>query len=133
MPRFPQMQFPPMQSAMRAMLPLAFVGAASLVVGGCLPQVAAMNCKKVRSDTLHVGTNHTCQFRYDHGDVARYVVIVTQPPRYGQATAKGKYLTYAARPGFSGEDLLKIKVERRGVGHVQWETLTVKVKVGSTV
>lgn len=118
---------------MRAMLLLALAGVASFLVGGCLPQITSVDCKKVKSDTLQVGANNTCQFRYDHGDVARYIVIVTQQPRHGRATAKGKYLTYAAKPGFTGEDQMKIKVERRGVGHVQWETLTVKVKVGSTV
>ena len=58
------------------------------------------------------------------------MVVVTQPPRHGQATSKGKYLTYGARPGFKGDDVMKIRVERGGVGHVQWQDLNVKVKVG---
>lgn len=117
----------------RTSLQLAFAGAAALILAGCLPNVASLGCKRERSDMLHVGLNKTCQFRYDHGDVALYEVIVLQPPRQGQATAKGKYLTYAARPGFRGEDQLKIRVARRGVGHVQWQDLTIKVKVGSPV
>ena len=33
--------------------------------------------------------------------------------------------------GFKGEDVMKIRVERRGVaGNVQWQDLAVKVKVG---
>ena len=96
-----------------------------------MPQVVSVNCKRISDSQLEVGAGNTCQFRYDHGDVARYVVVVTQPPRQGQATSKGKFLTYAAKPGFKGDDVMKIRVERRGVaGNVQWQDLNVKVKVG---
>jgi hypothetical protein len=95
-------------------------------------ELAGVNCKMVRSDELHVGADRTCQFRYDQGDVAKYVVVVTRPPAHGEASGEGKYLKYVAKPGFVGEDRLTIKVERRGVGHVQWQTLAVKVKVGPT-
>jgi hypothetical protein len=117
-------------SLARRSLPLFVIGAA-LALGGCMPQVASGGCKKISDGQLQVGAGSTCQFRYDQGDVARYVVVVTQPPRQGQAVSKGKFLTYAAKPGFKGEDVMKIRVERRGVaGNVQWQDVNVKVKVG---
>jgi hypothetical protein len=96
-------------------------------------KLASFNCKKVKSDVLHVGRDQSCRFPYDDGDVAKYVVVVTQAPAHGQASGEGKYLRYVANPGFVGEDRLTIKVERRGVGHVQWQTVAVTVQVGSTV
>jgi hypothetical protein len=109
---------------------LALAGTAALSLGGCMNEMMSFDCKKVGRDLLQVGKDRSCKFRYDGGDVARYVVVVTRPPTYGQATGSGKYLNYIAKPGFVGEDRLTIKVERRGVGHVQWETLSLRVKVG---
>jgi hypothetical protein len=80
---------------------------------------------------LHVGADQSCNFRYGHGDSARYVVKVTREPDWGQATGDGHYLRYVAKPGFVGVDYLTIRVVRRGIGHVQWENLSVTVKVGS--
>jgi hypothetical protein len=57
---------------------------------------------------------------------------VTRAPIFGEANGEGKYLKYVARKGFKGEDRLTIRIERRGVGHVQWENRTVTVKVGPT-
>jgi hypothetical protein len=111
---------------------LALAGTAALSLGGCMNEMMSFDCKKVGRDLLQVGKDRSCKFRYDGGDVARYVVVVTRPPTYGQATGSGKYLNYIAKPGFVGEDRLTIKVERRGVGHVQWETLSLRVKVGPT-
>ena len=109
--------------------------AAALLLGGCKYDLASFNpsCKRVKGSELHVGQDQTCKFRYDHGDVAVYVVKVTRAPLFGEATGEGKYLKYVARRGFTGEDRLTIRIERRGVGHVQWETQTVTVKVGPTV
>jgi hypothetical protein len=109
---------------------LTLVGAASLLLSGCLDQLASANCTKLKSNELRVGPGQDCRFRYDGGDVARYVVKVTRQPVYGEAKGEGKYLHYVARKGFIGEDRLSIRVERRGVGHVQWENHNVTVKVG---
>ena len=109
---------------------LTLLATAALSLAGCIGEFASASCKKVKADILQVGPGETCTFRYDEGDVARYVVVVTGQPSNGKASGDGKYLTYVARPGFKGEDRLTIKVERRGVGHVQWRTLQVKVKVG---
>ena len=114
----------------RNSITLALLGAASLMLGGCLNEIAGVNCKKIRSDTLHVAPDQSCRFRYDQGDIAKYVVVVTRQPTYGEAKGEGKYLKYVARRGFVGEDRMTIRVERRGVGHVQWQTLNVTVKVG---
>jgi hypothetical protein len=111
-------------------LRLALIGAAALSLGGCLDQLASANCAKLRSTVLQVGKDQSCKFRYDEGDVARYVVQVTRPPVHGEAAGQGKYLQYVAKRGFVGEDSLKIRVVRRGVGHVQWQDLSVTVKVG---
>jgi hypothetical protein len=110
------------------------LAAAALLVGGCKLDVASFsgNCKRVRGNELHVAQNQTCKFRYDQGDIAKYVVKVMRAPTYGEATGEGKYLKYVAKPGFKGEDRLVIRIERRGVGHVQWETRTLTVKVGPT-
>jgi hypothetical protein len=109
---------------------LALIGVATLALGGCMDQFAAANCAKVKSTELHVGPGQECRFRYDSGDVARYVVKVTRQPTFGEARGEGRYLRYVARKGFVGEDSLTIRVERRGVGHVQWQNHTVTVKVG---
>lgn len=88
-------------------------------------------CKQVRGNEVHVAKNKTCKFSYDGRDMAKYVVTVTGQPMHGQATGEGQYLRYAAKPGFVGEDRLTIRIERR-LAHVQWETQTVKIKVGPT-
>jgi len=114
---------------------LCFVIAASaLLLGGCKVDLASLNgsCKRVKGTELHVAENQTCKFRYDHGDIAKYVVKVVRAPIYGEAKGEGKYLKYVARQGFKGEDRLTIRIERRGVGHVQWETRQLTVKVGPT-
>jgi hypothetical protein len=113
-----------------AHLALASIGVVALLLGGCRYEFASMGCKKVHSDELHVAHGQSCKFRYDQGDVAKYVVVVTKPPYYGEASGDGKYLKYVAKPGFTGDDHLTIKVVRQGVGHVQWETRKVTVKVG---
>jgi hypothetical protein len=120
---------PSHRQAARKALRLALVCAAPLVLGGCLDQIANLNCKKVKSTELHVRPDSSCRFRYDHGDIAKYVVVVTRQPSYGEAKGDGKYLKYVAKRGFVGEDRVGIRVVRRGVGHVQWENLTVTVKV----
>lgn len=112
-------------------LRLALVAPAVLLLAGCKYEMAGFNCKQEQRDALWVAQDQTCRFKYDEGDVARYVVIVTRKPTFGEAKGEGKYLTYVARPGFVGEDRLNIKVERRGVGHVQWRNLSVTVKVGT--
>jgi hypothetical protein len=118
--------------ATRGPLMLALAGAAALLLGACNFDVAGIDCTKVTSDTLHVGKGQTCRFKYGGDDIARYVIQVTGAPTHGEAVSKGRYLTYIAKPGFVGDDRLTIKVERQGVGHVQWQTLHVKVKVGPT-
>jgi hypothetical protein len=123
-----QIQCRPMR---RRSLYLALLCVASLSLGGCYKDFAGFNCKKVRADVLQVGPNASCRFRYGHSDIAKYVVVITRAPIYGEASGQGQYLRYVAKPGFVGEDRLSIKVVRRGVGHVQWQDLTVKVKVGS--
>ena len=114
----------------RRLLPFTLICAAPLLLGGCKLDVASANCAKVGSDQLRVLTGQTCKFGYDQGDVARYEVIVTRAPTYGTASGEGKYLKYAPRSGFVGEDHLSIKVVRKGVGHVQWQDLRVRVTVG---
>jgi hypothetical protein len=118
----------------RGPLQFALVVMAALSLGGCKYEFANIDCKKVKSNELHVGTGKTCKFKYDWGDTAKYTVVVTRPPAHGQAAGEGKYLKYVAKPGFKGEDRLTIRVERRGIaglGQLQWETLSLKVKVGS--
>lgn len=122
----------PQRAIWRNALRLALVGALALPLGGCLDTIASVNCKKVKSDELRVGKDQSCRFAYSHGDVAKYVVVVTRQPTFGEARGEGKYLRYVAKPGFVGEDTLSIKIERRGVGHVQWENRTVRVRVGPT-
>jgi hypothetical protein len=117
--------------ATRGPLMVALAGAASLL-GACNLDVASLECTKVTSDTLHVGAGQTCRFKYGGDDIAHYVVEVTGAPTHGEAVSKGRFLTYMAKPGFVGDDRLTIKVERQGTGHVQWQTLEVKVKVGPT-
>jgi hypothetical protein len=117
----------------RRLFSFALLGIAAFSLGGCMEKLAGANCKKVQSDLLLVGSDQACKFAYDHGDMARYVVVVTRQPTYGEASGSGKYLKYVAKPGFRGEDRLTIKVERRGVGHVQWQDLTVRVRVGPHV
>jgi hypothetical protein len=108
------------------------IAAAAVLLGGCKFDLAAFNsnCKRVKGNELHVAQNQTCKFRYDQGDIAKYVVKVTRPPMFGEASGEGKYLKYVARKGFKGEDRVSIRIERRGVGHVQWENRTVTIKVG---
>jgi len=114
--------------------PYLALAASALLLGGCNFDVASFNgsCKRLRSNELHVAENQTCKFRYDQGDIAKYVVKVMRAPLYGEAKGEGKYLKYVAKPGFKGEDRLVIRIERRGIGHVQWETRTLTVKVGPT-
>ncbi len=123
----------PMQFYARAMRygALAIIGAAALSLGGCKFELASMGCDRVRPNELHVSEGQICKFRYDQGDVARYVVKVTRPPIHGEAKGQGRYLTYMAKPGFTGEDRLTIRIERRSLGHVQWQVQTVTVKVDS--
>jgi hypothetical protein len=116
----------------QAALRLALVGTAALPLAGCLDTIASVNCKKISSSELRVGKDQSCRFAYSYGDVAKYVVVVTRQPTFGEARGEGKYLRYVAKPGFVGEDTLSIKIERRGVGHVQWENRTLRVKVGPT-
>lgn len=123
----------PDRSAWWRLLPLVALGVAALLLSGCKLELASLGCKKVRSSEVRVAAGQTCRFKYDHGDMAKYVVVVTRPPLHGHATGEGKYLRYVAKPGFAGEDRLGIRVERRGIGHTQWENLTVTVKVGPTV
>ena len=105
--------------------------AAAMLLGGCKYDLAAFNpnCKKVKSTELHIARDQACSFRYDWGDYAKYVVVVTQPPTHGEAKGEGKYLRYVPKPGFVGEDRVTIRVERR-FAHLQWETKTVTIKVG---
>ena len=108
--------------------------AAALLVGGCNFDVAYFNggCQRVKGTELRVGQDQTCKFGYDQGDMAKYVVKVTRQPIFGEAMGEGNYLKYVARKGFKGEDSLTIRIERRGIGHVQWETRRITVKVGPT-
>ena len=117
----------------RVVFSLAVVTSA-LLLTGCKVDLAAFNgnCKRVNGRELHVGKDQTCKFRYDQGDIAKYVVKVTRAPTFGEATGEGKYLKYVARRGFKGVDNLTIRIERRGIGHVQWETRQVTIKVGPT-
>ncbi|MBI4275394.1 MAG: hypothetical protein HY659_11920 [Rhizobiales bacterium] len=118
----------------RRPLQFVLVAIAVLSLGGCKYEFANVDCKKMKSTELHVGTGKTCKFRYDWGDTAKYTVVVTRPPAHGQATGEGKYLKYVAKPSFRGEDRLTIRVERRGIagiGQQQWETLSLKVTVGA--
>jgi hypothetical protein len=112
--------------------PLYLVIAVPLLLGGCNFDMASMNgtCKRVKGNEVFVAQNQTCKFRYDQGDIAKYVVKVIRQPTFGDAKGEGKYLRYAAKRGFRGVDQLTIRIERRGVGHVQWETRQVTVKVG---
>lgn len=114
----------------RRWLALALAGALTLALGGCLDKLVSAGCKRVKSTELHVAPGKTCNFSYAWGDAALYVVKVTQPPAFGVAAGEGKYLKYVAKPGFTGEDRLRIRVARRGVGHVQWQDFSVTVKVG---
>jgi hypothetical protein len=127
---FPFLQMP----ARRRALELVVVGAASLLLGGCLENIgslAGFGCKRVKSTKLKVTTDATCKFRYGSGDFAKYVVVVTRQPTYGEAYGEGKYLKYVAKPGFVGEDHLNICGERRGIGHVQWQNHSIAVRVGT--
>ena len=121
----------PMQFSARAMRygALAIIGAAALSLGGCNFELAAMGCEQVRASELRVSEGQICKFRYDQGDAARYVVTVMRPPVHGEARGHGRYLTYVAKRGFTGEDRLTIRIERRGIGHLQWQMQTVTVKV----
>lgn len=110
---------------------LAAVATASLALGGCLDNLAFAGCRRESATLLHVGADQSCSFRYGYGDNARYVVKVTSEPDYGSATGDGHLLRYVAKPGFRGEDYLTIKVERHGIGHIQWENHRVTVRVGS--
>lgn len=116
----------------RRPLRLALLGAIAFPLGGCLNNLAGY-CKQLSANVLLVAENGKCKARYSHGDVARYVVFIARPPAYGEAIGQGPFLHYIAKPGFKGEDQLSIRVERRGIGHVQWETRKIKVKVGSNV
>jgi hypothetical protein len=118
----------------RRWLPLAFAGAAALALGGCMDDLSLFSgfgCKRVKSTELHVAQDATCKFRYSQGDAALYVVKVLSEPMYGSASGKGKYLHYVAKQGFVGTDHVRIRVFRRGIGHVQWQDYAVTVKVGS--
>jgi hypothetical protein len=126
-----QQTFGQLPAPRRGALALAMVGAAALALGGCKYELAGFGCKKINGDVLQVAPGQSCKFRYDEGDIAKYVVEVTRQPYYGEASGEGKYLRYVAKPGFTGEDQLTIKVVRRGVGHVQWQTRRVTVKVGT--
>jgi hypothetical protein len=120
--------------ARRRTLQVAVIGAASLLLGGCLDNLGGLvgfNCKRVKSTQLQVGQDATCEFNYGYGDMAKYVVVVTRQPTFGDASGDGSYLKYVAKPGFVGEDQLSIRVERRGIGHVQWQNYKLTVKVGS--
>jgi len=120
--------------ARRRVLQLAVIGAASLLLGGCLENIgslAGLGCKRVKSTEPKVATDATCKFGYGSGDFAKYVVVVTRQPTYGDAYGEGKYLKYVAKPGFVGENHLNIRVERQGIGHVQWQNHSITVKVGT--
>jgi hypothetical protein len=127
------LQFMPRPARRRA-LQWAVIGALSLLLGGCLDNLGGLvsfNCKRVNSRVLQVGQDASCRFRYGYGDMAKYVVTVTRQPMFGDASGQGAYLKYVAKPGFVGEDSLNIRVERRGIGHVQWENISLTVKVGT--
>ena len=102
----------------------------ALLLGGCRYEFATFGCKRGADGSLQVLAGQTCKFQYDYNDYARYRVIVTRAPTYGEASGEGKYLKYVAKPGFQGEDQLAIRIERRGPGTVQWEGRLVRVKVG---
>ncbi|MCC6887230.1 MAG: hypothetical protein IT536_01625 [Hyphomicrobiales bacterium] len=122
--------YPARPQPLSRVLRLTLAGAALLVVGGCKFELASSGCRMERSDLLHVTEGQSCRFGYAQGDVAKYVVEVVRRPVHGEASGEGKYLHYSARTGFVGEDRLTIKVLRKGVGHVQWQTLSVRVVVG---
>jgi hypothetical protein len=117
--------------AMHASMYLATIVAGLLFAGYKYVKAYDPYCTQVRSNEVRVAKNQTCKFSYDGRDMAKYVVTVTGQPMHGQATGEGKYLRYVAKPGFVGEDRVTIRIERR-LAHVQWETQTVKVKVGPT-
>lgn len=119
--------------ARRRALQLAVIGAATLLLGGCIDDLQGLvgfGCKRAKSTELKVAQDATCKFRYGGGDFAKYVVVVTRQPTFGDAYGQGKYLKYVVKPGFVGEDHLTIRVERRGVGHIQWQNRSITVKVG---
>ena len=121
----------PGQPVWQRALQIAVLGAIGFPLAGCLNDLAGY-CRQPSSDVLLVAENGKCKARYAHGDMAKYVVFVLRPPTYGEAKGQGPLLHYIAKPGFRGEDQLTIRVERRGIGHVQWETRTIKVRVGSS-
>jgi hypothetical protein len=110
------------------------LAASALLMGGCNYDLASFNgsCKRVKSTELRVAQDQTCKFKYSQGDMAKYVVKIVRAPIHGEAKGEGKYLKYTARKGFKGEDRLTIRIERRGIGHVQWEDRKLIVKVGPT-
>ena len=111
----------------RAPLAILLTTLAALPLGGCVDELFA--CKRLSDDLLQVAAGQSCRFRYGQGDVTRYVVQVTRPPVHGTAVGEGEFLRYVAKPGFAGQDRLSIKVERRGVGDVQWQDVTINVTV----
>jgi hypothetical protein len=121
------------QVCVRALLPLAVVGVAAIALSGCVESYASVSCRQEKIDVLHVGKDGTCSFHFGGGDLAKYVIVVTRAPAHGQASGQGKFLQYVAQPGFVGEDRMTIEVDRRVVGHVQWQTHSVTVKVGPRV
>jgi hypothetical protein len=110
-------------------MPLPLAGVISPALGGCLDQLAASGCKRLKADELVVAPGKSCSFQYGAGDTALYYLQVTQAPSYGEAKGDGKYLKYTPKPGFKGDDFLRIRVVRRGIGHTQWQDLSVTVKV----
>lgn len=115
----------------RPRISLCLALAAAALLGGCKVDLAGLNssCKKVNSTELHVARDQACRFAYDWGDYAKYVVVVTGEPIYGQAKGEGKYLRYVPKSGFVGVDRVTIRIERR-LAHLQWETKTITIKVG---
>jgi hypothetical protein len=116
---------------MRHRLSMLIAMLAALLLGGCKYDLAAMNpnCKKVQSNELRVARDKACKFNFHGGDYAKYVVVVQRAPMHGEAKADGKFLRYVPKPGFVGEDRVVIRIERR-LAHLQWETRTLKIKVG---
>lgn len=109
----------------------ALIAVALLLLAGCDFDLSSIDpdCTRVSSNVVTVGKDQSCKFRFGTDKWASYKVVVTRPPANGIATGEGRSLRYAARPGFTGEDILTIRVERWVFGNVQWEMRRVKVTV----
>ena len=120
----------PRRSAAARLIPFLLLAALAVTLGGCLDELDG-SCQRVTEKELIVAKDKSCAFRFGARDPAKYVVVITQPPRFGTAEGDRHFLRYTAKAGWVGEDQVKIRVERRGIGHVQWQTLTVSVRVAA--